>query len=282
MLRKATKIVIILLIITMLFSLTGCECRHEWKPATCTAPKTCIKCGETEGEPLGHDWAPATCTEPKTCKRCGATEGEALGHDWIPATCTEPKTCRTCGATEGKPLGHDWEEATCTEKKTCKRCGLKVGMPLGHDAPDLTCTTDGICVRCGEVVPAPGHSWQPATCTEPKTCSRCGLTEGEPLGHTTNCGICSRCGKEIYEPVTGSGDDVVTVNLNANKLYKIHMKYTGGSVFAMMLYNDDGKLNSMLASSYGDYEGTALVDVDGPAVIEITAIGDWEFYFEPI
>ena len=31
---------------------------------------------------LGHDFAPATCTTPKTCSRCGATEGNALGHDF--------------------------------------------------------------------------------------------------------------------------------------------------------------------------------------------------------
>ena len=77
---------------------------HDWKDATCTEPKTCSGCGETEGEALGHDWADATCTEPKTCTRCGETEGEALGHDWAEATLTEPKTCTKCGATEGEPL----------------------------------------------------------------------------------------------------------------------------------------------------------------------------------
>ena len=35
--------------------LSGCACKHEWKEATCTTPRTCTKCGETEGEPLGHD-----------------------------------------------------------------------------------------------------------------------------------------------------------------------------------------------------------------------------------
>lgn len=30
------------------------SCAHQWKDATCTEPKTCTKCGETEGEPLGH------------------------------------------------------------------------------------------------------------------------------------------------------------------------------------------------------------------------------------
>lgn len=60
----------------MLLSLSGCMHLHTWVDATCTEPKTCSECGETEGEPLGHDWIPATYTEPKTCSRCGATEGE--------------------------------------------------------------------------------------------------------------------------------------------------------------------------------------------------------------
>ena len=81
--------------------LTACACKHEWKNATCTKPKTCTKCNETEGEPLGHAWIDATCTEAKTCSRCGLTEGEPLGHqvsEW--AVTTEP-TCTTKGARTG-------------------------------------------------------------------------------------------------------------------------------------------------------------------------------------
>ncbi len=86
---------------------------HIFKDATCTAPKTCKVCGETEGEALGHKWAAATCTAPKTCSVCGATEGDALGHDWIDATCTTPKTCDICGETEGDALGHSYDNGFC-------------------------------------------------------------------------------------------------------------------------------------------------------------------------
>ncbi|MCM1267477.1 MAG: hypothetical protein NC302_06190 [Bacteroidales bacterium] len=51
------------------------ECEHEWADATCTAPKTCSKCGATEGEALGHTWVDATFAAPKTCSVCGETEG---------------------------------------------------------------------------------------------------------------------------------------------------------------------------------------------------------------
>ena len=80
------KAIALLLVLVMAFSLSGCCLKHEWKDATCTEPKTCAKCGKTEGEPLGHTWEDATCTEPKTCSTCGATEGEPNGHEntrWI-------------------------------------------------------------------------------------------------------------------------------------------------------------------------------------------------------
>lgn len=87
-------------------------------------------CGHT------HTWTDATCTDPKICSECGETEGDTLGHTWIDATCTEPKTCSVCGETEGDPLGHDvkaWEitrEATCAEEGeetgACIRCGTTV------------------------------------------------------------------------------------------------------------------------------------------------------------
>ena len=90
------------------------ECNHEWIDATCTAPKTCSKCGATEGEVLGHNWVDATCTAPKTCSKCGATEGEVLGHSWVDATCKAPKTCSVCSATEGTVADHSYTDGTCT------------------------------------------------------------------------------------------------------------------------------------------------------------------------
>ncbi len=70
------------------FILTSCGHEHTWKDATCTEPKTCTECGETEGEPLGHSWIDATCTSPKTCELCGQTEGEPNGHSVEIARCT--------------------------------------------------------------------------------------------------------------------------------------------------------------------------------------------------
>lgn len=126
---------------TICFMLTGCGHEHTWNEATCTEPRICSECGETEGEALGHTWVDATCAEPKTCSVCGGTEGEALPHTWVDATCAEAKHCSVCGETEGEPLEHTLTEANYQQPATCKVCGAVVGEPLQADFEKygLTC-----------------------------------------------------------------------------------------------------------------------------------------------
>lgn len=93
---------------------TPAQCNHTYRNATCTAPKTCSKCGAAEGNALGHSWSDATCTAPKTCKTCNTTEGNAAGHNWSDATCTAPKSCSKCGATEGEPIAHNYQAGLCS------------------------------------------------------------------------------------------------------------------------------------------------------------------------
>lgn len=174
---------------------------HSWTEATCTTPKLCLSCGETEGSARGHDWMEATCTSPKLCRSCAATEGSAAGHDWMAASCTSPKTCRSCGSTEGSALGHDWVNATCTAPQTCLRCGLTQGIAIGHRWAAATCMEPKTCLTCGAAEGIPGsHSWVEATITAPKTCSVCGLTMGEPSAAPASVfinelPIMDKCGK---------------------------------------------------------------------------------------
>ena len=176
------KLLTLLLALSIAFTLSACCLRHDWTEATCTEPKTCAKCGKTEGEPAEHTWAEATCTEPKTCTVCGLTEGEPAEHTWAEATCTEPKTCTVCGLTEGEPAEHTGAEETCTEPKTCTVCGLTEGEALGHSAGEADCTEDSVCTVCGETVEkAPGHDWTEATFDSPKTCVVCNSEEGDVL-----------------------------------------------------------------------------------------------------
>lgn len=132
-------------VFTLCILLVGCGHSHEWSDATCDTPKTCISCGETEGEALGHDWCEATCQESKHCSRCNATEGEPLPHEWVEATCQEAKHCMTCGHTQGGLAKHIWEDATCTTAKTCTVCKKTDGEPLGHSVAEWTTTTEASC-----------------------------------------------------------------------------------------------------------------------------------------
>lgn len=124
------KICIILTTMLLSMLLTGCQCEHEWAEAACDTPKTCTKCGETEGEALGHTWVEATCAEAKHCTLCGKAEGELLAHSWVDATCAEAKHCSVCGKTEGEPLEHTLTEANYQEAAKCTVCGAEVGEPL--------------------------------------------------------------------------------------------------------------------------------------------------------
>ena len=199
---KSKKSIRFAIVMCLMLALTSCGHEHEWIEATCTEPRTCAKCKETEGEPLGHEWIEATCTEPRTCAKCKETEGEPLGHDWIEATCTEPKKCKVCGTTEGQVSGHNWTEATCTAPKTCKVCSATEGDPLGHKIEEWkttvepTCTEagtkEGTCTVCGQVLSesveakghTPGNEWviiYEATATTPGTRAKVCVDCGEQL-----------------------------------------------------------------------------------------------------
>ena len=95
------------------------SCTHNWQDATCTKPKTCATCGETEGKSLSHSWEAATCTDPKTCKTCKKTSGKALGHDWGDwEVTTKPTTSKSGRETrECERNGCDYSETRSIGKK---------------------------------------------------------------------------------------------------------------------------------------------------------------------
>ena len=79
--------------------LSGCGHEHTWREATCTEPRTCTECGDTEGNPLGHTWIEATCVSPKTCSVCGETEGGVTEH-----VLNSDGKCTVCGSQIGSAL----------------------------------------------------------------------------------------------------------------------------------------------------------------------------------
>ena len=147
------KILSLLLLAALCAALfTGCGHEHVWTEATCTAPKTCAECGETEGTATAHKLSEATCTEPYTCKDCGYTDGKTLEHNYTEATCTEASVCSVCGVIGAEALGHTFSDATCTEAATCSTCGAVEGEALGHSLSEATYQSAPQCSVCGETV----------------------------------------------------------------------------------------------------------------------------------
>lgn len=139
------RLIALCLSILLCCILAGCQCEHQWTEATCTTPKTCTLCDETEGEALGHNWTPATCEDPETCSRCLEEQGTAIGHTWSEATCTESKTCLSCEITDGDPLGHTKGDWIVTQEATAYQPGIR----------EQRCTTCNDIIYSEEFYPDP-------------------------------------------------------------------------------------------------------------------------------
>ena len=111
-----------------------------------------------------HVWIDATCTAPKTCERCGATEGELAPH--IPNEddddCTTAITCSVCGEVT-TPANADHipndDDGDCTTAITCSVCGK---VTTEAKAAHTDANSDGKCDVCGKDLgttpnPQPGN-----------------------------------------------------------------------------------------------------------------------------
>ena len=141
------------------------DCEHEWAEATCTSPKTCKLCEETEGDPAGHSY--------------GAWVGNGDG--------THTKTC-------SRDSSHKVNEncsggsATCTDKAVCISCSEEYGELGDHSFGEWTPNGDGthtrVCAYNEEHTETEGCAGGSATCEEKAKCSICGGEHGEYAGHT--------------------------------------------------------------------------------------------------
>lgn len=114
--------------------LSGCGCEHEWTEVTCTAPKTCIQCGETEGENLAH------------------VQGEAVfsNVDVMTATADFVVPCMVCGDTLEAGTGpadrlHDGNKFLFTDPWQWQERQLMLGEEDGLNSVGMT-TKEGDCV----------------------------------------------------------------------------------------------------------------------------------------
>lgn len=240
---------------------------------------------------------------PKTTpEQAAANECEKLGHEYTSeiitaSTCTEggeaKYTCTRCGEVHSdhlSPAGHTYQDeivkqATCAEQgethRVCSICGDEIVEKIAmaeHDYSEQiitapTCEINGekqlICTACGDKqmisLDALGHSWVSATCTTPKTCSVCGITSGEPLGHTTDAGICAICNERIEKqsPVTVIG-------------MKYSIDYVGGVEWTFKIRNNTDKEIKYITFQWSCYNavGDLIYDqIDGKSYVKIKFTG---------
>jgi hypothetical protein len=87
-------------------------------------------CGDVKGEALGHKYSEATCEAPATCLRCGDTDGNTLEHSWSSEyTYNESYhwlECSKCDAKkdEGEHMGG---EISGNERAKCDVCSAYYG-----------------------------------------------------------------------------------------------------------------------------------------------------------
>ena len=190
---KHVVVSVMFLMLSGLF--VSCTCKHEWKPATCTEPQTCTKCGATEGSPFGHKYGDEKIVKNPTCIDDGVARSicsicndvkeisiPATGHSFLDPyvekkpTCVEPgirrRFCKYCSVYEDSPIpatGHALgdaqvvKEASCTENGLCKK----------------------VCSVCNETVvieiPMVAHTYGDAIFLQGKkqvqSCTVCGKTQ---------------------------------------------------------------------------------------------------------
>ena len=184
-------------------------CTHiKWDDATCTTPKTCAKCGETEGEPLGHDYDDGVITTNPSCSTVGTKT----------FTCTRDSEHTYTEDVAIDENAHAWNEGIITTNPTCAAVGTKT----------FTCTHNNTHTRT-EDVSALGHKYDNAC---DATCNVC-AEQRTPAEHFDKDGehTCDECGAVLSEDGLSGGaiagiavGSVSVVGLIGFALFKFFIK----------------------------------------------------------
>lgn len=122
------------------------------------------------------------------------------------------------------------------------------------------------------------HDWKDADCENPSTCRWCNAQGDDlPLGHTTDNGICERCGESVFVPIeySGSGDSVISNIELSDYIYLAKISHSGNRNFIMHTYYDNDEEKGLLVNTIGDYDGTVLLPEKLSLTFNIQADGDW-------
>lgn len=153
--KRALTLILTICILMLVVGLVSCkkECEHIYDNACDTICNGC-----EEAREITHNFKEATCTSPKACTVCGQTEGEAKGH--TPAEddgdCTTAILCSVCQVvtTEAKehiPAEDDGSCLTAVPCSACQKVAIEARSEHVEQIDDYDCTTPLTCMYCNYV-----------------------------------------------------------------------------------------------------------------------------------
>ena len=245
------------------------ECQHEWANATCTAPKTCTLCGETEGEKLEHSFTTYTPDNNATCKADGTKTavcdyedceekdtvtdtGSKLAHSFTVYT---PDNNATCKADGTKTAVCDYED--CEEKDTVTDTGSK----LPHSFTVYKLDNNATCTADGTMTAVCDNADCEATDTKTIADSTLGHDWAETLSHDVDGHwyACSRCDEKDGYAEHEFNEDLICecgyINTHVHSLTLVEAK--------AVTCTEDGNKAYYTCSGCEDY----FEDADGLVII---------------
>ena len=165
--KRIFKLLAIICCMLMVFILASCE----WigREPQQTTQKATIK----------HSWIEADCENPRTCAKCGTTEGEALGHrpEADDGNCVTDTLCRVCDKVLAPGFAHTplEDDGDCTTEVLCSVCdNIAIEARENHEGGVANCVKGEVCDICdteyGDIAPD-NHSFD----AELGECTQCGL-----------------------------------------------------------------------------------------------------------
>lgn len=147
-----------------------------------------------------------------------------------------------------------------------------------HIAKEVVCEKPVLCRMCGEVMQesAP-HVYAEGTqgCGVKRNCTRCGEIDKESLGHSTNVGICEKCGQAVNKEWAIKLRDAVlhgsTANDEAIHQFELYPDDANQAIAESLVYFEVAKQSFMKAKMLcGNYQEVSTLKAKLEALVQKT------------
>lgn len=263
-------------------------CEHMWTAATCETAKTCVLCGETEGEPKGHeivvDEAKAvTCTEDgltagEHCARCDYAIAQetitAPGHTEVVDEAVEP-TCAATGLTAGKHC------SACNEVLVAQSEVAKVAHKIAYvttlPTAESAGSTVGTCSACEgtftyEEVNVMGAGTYTLEATALSGIAQYTLADGEVkvVGGVFECHLSNKYRTDDGQKKTFADDYYGTSRMNFGGKTEINSEANPDMIKNGIAFTttESATVTVWWVEGGDDHRQIALYDMDGNVVVQ--------------